>query len=279
MIKLKKTINILATILVKDEEDIIKKNIEHHINQGVSKFIVTNNRSKDKTLEIISKYKEVVEIINETDETHNQSKSVTKMARLACKFNPDWIIHLDADELWCGLNSLKMVNSDSFSSSKMYLHPPRLNKDLSYYLDFDNINNLPGECKIGHRPDQEITIEHGNHGIIGKNTSIFNGVWRHHYPIRSYEQLKTKSVDGHLSLIKRNAICQRWKNWYDLYIEGNLENFYNKICENWENMIKNPNKQDLILLLKSWSTQEVIDLINKSQILPSIGRFPRSLNA
>ena len=46
---------IVATILVKDEEDIIGSNIEHHINQGVTHFILTNNRSKYKTLQIVEK--------------------------------------------------------------------------------------------------------------------------------------------------------------------------------------------------------------------------------
>src|SRR4051812_8210794 len=114
---------IVATILVKNEEDIIGANIEHHINQGVSKFIITDNGSTDATATIASRYPEVVEIISESDDCHNQSLWVTRMARLACKLKPDWIIHLDADELWMGLGNLR-CDCEVFGSTKMYLHPP-----------------------------------------------------------------------------------------------------------------------------------------------------------
>ena len=70
---------IIATLLVRDEEDVIKQNIEHHINQGVSGFIITNNSSKDNTLEILSKFPEVLEIINEPETDYDQAKWVTKM--------------------------------------------------------------------------------------------------------------------------------------------------------------------------------------------------------
>ena len=71
MINYNKPLKIVATLLAKDEEDIIAQNIEHHINQGVTDFIVTNNRSKDHTRTIVEKYPEVKEIIDEPDETHN----------------------------------------------------------------------------------------------------------------------------------------------------------------------------------------------------------------
>ena len=54
---------IIATILAKDEEDIIANQIEHHLEQGVFKILLTDNNSTDRTREIASKYKEV-EIID-----------------------------------------------------------------------------------------------------------------------------------------------------------------------------------------------------------------------
>src|ERR1017187_7474284 len=114
-----------ATILARDEEDIIGRNIEHHIEQGVTNFIITDNLSKDKTKEIAGKYKEVVEIIDAPENDHRQSEWVTRMARLAYKLKSDWIIHLDADELWCGLSQLRHFNCEAFGSTKMFLHPPR----------------------------------------------------------------------------------------------------------------------------------------------------------
>ena len=103
------SLKIVATILAKNEEDIIAENIEHHIEQGVSQFIVTNNNSTDHTRSIVEKYPEVAEIIDEPGDNHHQSKWVTRMAKMACKLNPDWIVHLDADELWGGFFHLRFM--------------------------------------------------------------------------------------------------------------------------------------------------------------------------
>jgi glycosyltransferase involved in cell wall biosynthesis len=269
-------IKIVATILAKNEEDIIGKMIEHHANQGVSKFIVTDNGSGDKTRSIVEKYSEVVEIIDEKEDDHNQSKWVTRMARMACKLKPDWIIHLDADEFWCGLSSLKDIDSNYVGSTKMLLHPPSLGP-MNHYLDFSNIPSFKEECKVAHRPDENIQITHGNHGFHGiSNIEFTKKIWRHHYPVRSYGQFVKKSL-GHESLVKRNSICERWKNWYDLHKQGKLEELYHLICKHWQSMIASPNKEDLIKLLEFWSPQEVIDFFNKNNVLPEIGEWPKEL--
>ena len=281
MFQVKPKINIVATLLVRNEEDIIGKNIEHHINQGITKFIVTNNGSTDKTKQIIEKYPEVIEILDEPDLTHDQSKWVTNMARLACKLNPDWIVHLDADEFWCGFNNLRTLNCKKASSPRMFLHPPNNcefdYENMRFYLDFDNFYDLKGECKVIHRPDPEIIIQHGNHGYQD-NTDVHytHSVWRHHYPIRSYKQFVKKTIEGHEALAKRGAVCERWKKWYDLYNFGQLKNLYDKVCNSWNKMIIHPNKESLMSLLEFWSPPEVISYISNKHILPNIGEWPKS---
>ena len=44
------------TLLVRNEEDIIRENIEFHLSQGVSYFIATDNRSIDGTADILREY-------------------------------------------------------------------------------------------------------------------------------------------------------------------------------------------------------------------------------
>lgn len=282
MIKHKFPIKIVATILAKNEEDVIGQNIEHHISQGVSQFIITDNNSTDKTREIAARYPEVVEIIDETHDNHNQSVWVTRMARMACKLNPDWIIHLDADELWCGLRNLQWIDSDYISSTKMFLHPPSSNgfsiHDMRYYLDFEKIHQLPGESKVAHRPDPDVLITHGNHGFDNATPSFTKDIWRHHYPVRSYEQFVRKAC-GHEALLRRNSICERWKNWYDLYQQNRLLELYENTCRSWRSMIEQPNKQDLLKLLEVWSTPDILKLFSAIDALPEIGEWPRSKDA
>lgn len=266
-----KPIKVIATILVKNEEDIIGKMIEHHLAQGISQFIVTDNNSSDNTKNILSLYPEVKEIIDSYDSTHNQSESVNHMARLAIKLNPDWIIHLDADELWYGIDNLRKIKSFAFSSNRSFIHPPVslpfTFENFKYYLDFDG--KIPDECKIGHRPCENIQVTHGNHGFVEKVDIQFTAsIYRHHYPIRSYPQLVAKSM-GHLALLKRKTICQRWANWYQMYIFGTLFQKYTELCVSWENMIKNPNRPDLLKIMEFWATPEIIDLF-KTHPLPLI---------
>ncbi len=199
MIITKPKIKIIATILAKNEEDIIGRMIEHTINQGVSQIIFTDNASTDRTREIAASYPEVVEIIDEPENDHNQTKWVTRMARLACKLKPDWIVHLDADELWCGLQNLRKFDTAIVGCEKMYLHPPAKHhfsiEDQRFYLDFDHIP-IPQECKVAHRPMEDVVITHGNHGVADPTDSYTStrDIYRHHYPIRSYQQWERKSV-------------------------------------------------------------------------------------
>jgi glycosyltransferase involved in cell wall biosynthesis len=273
------SLKIVATILARDEEDIIGAAIEHHLAHGVTRFVVTDNGSRDRTREIVSRYAEVAELIDEPGDDHRQSEWVTRMARLACKLEPDWIVHLDADELWCGLGELRAIDGPRFASTRVYLHPPTGQpgvEGMSRYLDLDAIS-LPGECKVGHRPDPGITITHGNHGFGDDGPVAFTDkVWRHHYPVRSYPQFRRKAVDGHLSLMRRNAICERWERWYNLHLENKLEDLYNQVCREWQEMSARPNAGSLRALLDMWATPEVVRFFEETGALPAVGQWPRS---
>lgn len=281
MFQIKPSRKIVATILAKNEEDIIGSNIEHHINQGVTHFIITNNNSTDKTKNIIEKYPEVVELIEEQGEDHNQSVWVTRMARLACKINPDWIIHLDADEFWCNIPELRYIKNQYIGNAKCYIHPPRnceFNfEKLRYYLDF-NDHQLHAESKVAHRPDPDIVITHGNHGFEGyKEIAWPHNIFRHHYPVRSYDQFVRKCVDGHNALKKRGVTCDRWSRWKELYDQSLLKNEYNEICSCWERLIEKINQKDLFKIIEFWSTKEIVNYIKNNNITAKIKEWPKNI--
>lgn len=279
MIIVKPTLRVVATILARDESDIIAANIEHHLSQGVTRIIVTDNRSVDGTGDIAARYPEV-EVIHEPGDDHRQSEWVTRMARIACKFDPDWVVHLDADELWCGLSCLRTISGRVAGCQSGVLHPPcGLDFDLtsmSKYLDFGNVTGLPGECKVAHRPDPDITITHGNHGVAGCDDAVFTtSVVRHHYPVRSYRQFEGKVVNGHEALKRRNSICERWKRWYDLRSSGGLFDAYQAVCRSWSSMCDGPNRGDLMTLLRFWAEDDVVRMFENTDVLPFLGDWPR----
>lgn len=272
MFNIRPTLKITATILAQNEEDILGTTIEHHIQQGITNFIITDNASTDRTREIAGKYAEVVEIIDEPGDNHDQSKWVTRMARLACKLSPDWIVHLDADELWCNLGSLRRQKGSVVRCEKMYLHPPMGNnfdlQKMRWYLNFDHIP-IPQECKIAHRPDPEIIITHGNHEAKGKQSES-GDLERHHYPIRSYCQWESKAKK-HEALKRREAVCKRWERWYNLLAQGELQDEYLKITGHWKAMIQgDENKKHFLELLNFWATPEIINYFKNNDYMPKI---------
>lgn len=278
MLTVEPTIKIVATILAKDEEDIIGTTIEHHIAQGVKHFIITDNQSSDKTREIVASYPEVVEIIDEPGDTHHQSVWVSRMAQIACQLKPDWIIHLDADELWTGLQGLRRVRAPVAACEGMYLHPPTGDTfDLlgqRWYINVDHVP-LPQETKVAHRPDPNIVIAHGNHAVENATkVEIIKNISRHHYPIRTYEQWSKKAMK-HLNLEKRNSICKRWENWYHMLQHNELESKYANLVSCWKKLIQGSNDPaDFLETLSLWCTPEVLTYFDEHRIMPKIGEWP-----
>ena len=91
------------TLLVRDNADLLRDNIEFHIAQGVDYFIITDNGSRDKTCDIAQEYvaRGLAELWHEADDTYDQARWVTRMARAAyVEHAADWIMNNDADEFW-----------------------------------------------------------------------------------------------------------------------------------------------------------------------------------
>jgi hypothetical protein len=199
------------------------------------------------------------------------------MAQIACKLNPDWIIHLDADELWTGVQSLRKVQGSVAACEGVYLHPPMVGEfDLllqKWYVDIDHLP-IPQETKIAHRPDPNIVITHGNHAVEGANPIITKDVPRHHYPVRSYKQWSQKATK-HLYLKKRNSICKRWETWYDMLQNGTLVEEYNTLVRCWRKIIQGRNDpNDFLKLLSFWCTPEMLDYFKKEGVSPNVGVWP-----
>lgn len=92
---------LVLTMMVRDEADIIAATIEHHLAQGVDRIIVTDNASTDGTLEILRAYEAVapVTVLEDPEHRKQQAAVVTRMARMAhTEFGADWVINGDADE-------------------------------------------------------------------------------------------------------------------------------------------------------------------------------------
>lgn len=231
---------LIGLILARNEEDIIGECISHHIQQGISQFIVTDNASTDKTREIAASFKEVVKIIDEPSLTYNQDQWATRMARMAYEYNPDWLVVIDADEFWFDLEKLDDVPQDVgvLCVENFYLHPPtNIIKEPFHtsqmplfareYRDFGD--NLTG--RLLFRPAPNIHLEFGQHyvhHVAGSKQPT--DIYIHHYPNRSYERFKNKIIAGTQAIMAgghSSGYAYHWRKLYQAWQKGELEQHYN----------------------------------------------------
>lgn len=239
---------VIATLLVRDEEEIVLENIDHHIKHGVDAFIVTTHRSTDRTPELIKDHPNILAIINEEDPVYNQHVWVTRMAKLAFSYKPAWVLHIDADEMWYGLEKLQSESIfDKYgtiisSNTQIHIALEGLKygygsfkcSDMPYYVP-----HVPPPPKVIHRPCANVRVGQGNHwvhGVAGPKITT-KDIVIHHYPIRSYKHFEKKAVDGgkgYENFKGARVTGGHWKTWYDIYKRGELPALYRSMVSTQE---------------------------------------------
>ena len=94
---------LVMTLLCRDAADILDAQLAFHLNAGVDFVIATDHRSEDGTTEILEQYEREghLHLIREESEQFEQSRWVTRMARLAATdFGASWVLNSDSDEFW-----------------------------------------------------------------------------------------------------------------------------------------------------------------------------------
>lgn len=229
---------IIATLLVRDEEEIVEECILHHLNNGVDKIIATDNASTDKTNEILQKY--VSDIIYEPELNYEQGKWVSRMAKLSCKYNPTWIVHIDADEFWYGLKNLYLFPDSVgviYLPDHYYNHIPSKDMPSNFFkTSLEPYYVKAKSCgRLIHRPSENVVVHQGNHkvdNVPGEVLHLKNDIiCMHHYTFRSYEHYEKKIIQGGMAYEqysgpKGDGI--HWRNHYRIWKENNLRKEYNE---------------------------------------------------
>jgi hypothetical protein len=205
---------LVMTLLVRDEQDIVRANIDYHLGQGVDYIIATDNRSVDATADVLREYeaKGLLRYMFEGSDDYNQHAWVTRMARIAhAEYDADWVINNDADEFWWPLaGSLKEVFErvpESMNIVQASRHNFVVVEDSSepfwsrmVYREAKSLNPLGGPlpAKVAHRGSASIKVGQGNHEVQGMDDPrIINGLIEIlHYPIRGYQQIENKIAKG-----------------------------------------------------------------------------------
>jgi len=263
MLFFRRKIKLVMSLLVRDEVDILEKNICFHLNSGVDKIVAIDNGSVDGTKEVLEKYhqKGLLEywIINK--HTYEQDKWVSGMAKKAKDMGATHILHCDADEFWYAKKGLKKSienMGDVLYVPVRNILPPLIGEQNIKFLKrfkYEVIKTRPVEGNVEERkssrllfyeyPKKIITrsslvkVGYGNDTVISQKkleTSVSSDICIFHFPIRSYKQFEQKVINGGSSYInnpKQNpSIGWHWKSWYKLYLKGKLKNEYKKLTLN-----------------------------------------------
>lgn len=231
------------TLLVRDEADIIKENIEYHLSRGVDKIVVTDNSSVDGTTEILRDLESrgLIELFHESSLKFAQGAWVTRMARhLYDAHKVDWIMNLDADEFFRPIIQNQKEDIDLKEYFKKFdddsvIEVCRQNMVLStseqddssvewykklIYRDCNSRNKMGP--KAFHRGASDVVIAEGNHAVQG--TGLSNKIRDeesilYHFPVRSYDRFLRKTINGAESVMSNpelsEKIASHWKRRYN----------------------------------------------------------------
>ncbi|MFI3301847.1 MAG: glycosyltransferase family 2 protein [Rikenellaceae bacterium] len=243
---------LIMTLLVKNEELLLEKNLIFHRKMGVDAFIITDNNSTDSTPEIIQRYVEkgwIVESIKEEGTNYDQKKWVDRMIWSAKKVHKaDWIINADADEFWysmdgnlkaemCGwANVLKCRvvgvlpedGVDFWKWDKVVRPIPEVKQyDLSNYTIFRRYT-----YKVAHSAARYLRISMGNHKVnMLFKRQMNSDITIYHYNVMGKKLFIEKMVNGGEQIEKnpKESVARHWRYFYKLYKAGELENEYDRV--------------------------------------------------
>ncbi len=252
---------LVMTLLVRNEKDIVRDNIEFHLGSGVDFIIATDNNSTDGTLEILKDYqsKGVLYLIQEPSTTFNQSKWVNRMADLAVgKYAANIVFHSDGDEFWMpksGNLKTELTASSVVDVLKVVTRNIIL-EDLDGQERYpDNakfiVKNVSKEPKIKkisnnrylsktHRkvifktPVMSLHVGEGNHRVRDDEFKMVQSqssdITIYHFPSRGKDQFYQKVIEGGESLKRtsdiNSSVGGHWRKWYEAYERGELDEEY-----------------------------------------------------
>ena len=225
--------NVVVTLLARDNVDITAALIEYYLAEGVRAIIVTDNGSTDGALEVLEDYEHAgaITLLHEPGDDYRQSEWVSRMARIAASdYAAEWVLNVDADEFWrssdprLGLVDVLAAQSPDTGMLVARRHDLRGRGGLGggwfsrlKWLDRQTISErgTPLGVKVAHRASADAVVAMGNHDVSGvAGSRVDSGVLEIvHIPLRSWRQFSQKVRVGGAA-VERNANLNEDAAWH-----------------------------------------------------------------
>ena len=207
-------LRLVMTLLVRDEADIVRDQIEFHLAAGVDFVVATDHESSDGTAEILEEYARagVLRLIRQSGRRYLQSEWVTRMAQMAATdLGADWVINSDADEFWWpsggDLKEVLGAIPERYGIVRTFVRPFLPRPGDGRFLERMTVRLSPAAAindpassfrvnvRLLHRASPVIVVGRGNVAITGSPLAVLRGwspVEVFHFPIRSFAQFERK---------------------------------------------------------------------------------------
>lgn len=247
------------TLLVRDEQDILRTNLDFHLAQGVDFFIIMDHLSTDNTPVILEEYKKsgVAEVFYQNSAAYQQGEWVTGMARRATTHHgADWVINNDADEFWwpvkCNLKTTLGAILDNYGAvSVERTNFPPVAPGSGNFLDemvwrellSENSDGKPLPDKVCHVGNPWVKVTQGNHLVSGEGLGEITETTDLeilHFPLKTFEQFERKIKNGGRAYQNSpelpSGMGSTWRNLYACYKRNKLRDYYDSQCIHKENI-------------------------------------------
>ena len=254
---------LVMTLLLRDEEDIVRENLDFHLAQGVDRVIVTDNGSEDATVEILREYEAqgAVRLLLEPTDDYSQGRWVTRMARLAADEGADWVINNDADEFWWPRSGTLASTFEGLGDEVGVVVAHRTNfvprpEDGRPFWE----RMTAARARVAEPAGQAAAAEGrpprpparspwcrattGSRGPSSASGVDDGSIEILHFPMRTYAQFENKIVKGGRAYARNRELPQRtgrtWRRLYERWEQGELRDHYD------EQVVAEPGRDDLL---------------------------------
>jgi Glycosyl transferase family 2 len=240
---------IVMTLMVRDEIDIIERQLDFHLAAGVDFFVVTDHESADGTSEILERYarRGLLHRIPVISPAKRQAEWVTRMARMAAgDFDADWVINSDADEFWWpwggDLKDVLARVPERYGIVQTFVRaflPRRGDGDFAERMTARFAPSAPinspfspfrVNVRLLHRAAADIVVGRGNATVQTSLRALpgWSPIEALHFPVRDFRQFEHKFLTHHAASGARRR--GEHVRAFEAAQVGRLEDLYDEIC-------------------------------------------------